>query len=180
MDTDKIIFNISDVGTMYATYYTTATLYDVGEMKDKIHGHIPALVLDRLHTAFDKQDLEYVECLNRTNNPYTAVVVRKKLGDIDWPKQIELERESEDLKPTNTSVEDRIINVLIETLGITKWKKEDFKMTWTLRDLKADSLDKVEILMALEEEFEIEIDDNSGKLLAGMTLGDICRQFSSL
>ena len=55
------------------------------------------------------------------------------------------------------SVKDRVFEILENQLFV---KKEDISMDSSLiNDLGADSLDKVEVVMCLEEEFEIEIPD---------------------
>jgi len=61
------------------------------------------------------------------------------------------------------NVEKRVINIVVEQLGV-----DENKVTPESKfvdDLGADSLDTVELVMALEEEFEIEIpDDQSDKI----------------
>ena len=55
------------------------------------------------------------------------------------------------------SVESKIKEIIAEQLGINE---EDISEGSSLSDdLGADSLDVVEIVMALEEEFEVEIED---------------------
>jgi acyl carrier protein len=56
-----------------------------------------------------------------------------------------------------STVEDRVRKIVIEHLGV---KEEDLKNNASfVDDLGADSLDTVELVMALEEEFEMEIPD---------------------
>ena len=58
---------------------------------------------------------------------------------------------------------DRIRKVLREQLGL---KEEDISSNDNIfDDLGADSLDQVEFIMALEEEFEIEISDEDAESL---------------
>ncbi len=53
-------------------------------------------------------------------------------------------------------------------------KKESIKMeTRLVEDLGADSLDAVEIMFALEEEFGIEIDDDAASTIK--TVGDLVK-----
>ncbi|ERJ12999.1 acyl carrier protein [Haloplasma contractile] len=53
---------------------------------------------------------------------------------------------------------DKVKQIIAEELSI---EAEDIKLESKLQeDLGADSLDAVEIIMAIEEEFDIEIDDN--------------------
>jgi acyl carrier protein len=56
-----------------------------------------------------------------------------------------------------STVEDRVRKIVIEHLGV---KEEDLKNNASfVDDLGADSLDTVELVMAFEEEFEMEIPD---------------------
>ncbi|HIA07693.1 MAG TPA: acyl carrier protein [Chromatiaceae bacterium] len=60
-----------------------------------------------------------------------------------------------------SSIEDRVQKIVIEQLGV----KEDevTKEASFVDDLGADSLDTVELVMALEEEFECEIPDDDAE-----------------
>lgn len=59
------------------------------------------------------------------------------------------------------SVEERVIEIVCEQLNT---KKEDVKReTSFINDLGADSLDTVELVMALEEEFKTEIPDEEAE-----------------
>ena len=52
-------------------------------------------------------------------------------------------------------------NIIAEQLGV---EKEDITMETNLtKDLEADSLDAVEIIMAIEDEYEIEIPDDQAE-----------------
>jgi acyl carrier protein len=60
-----------------------------------------------------------------------------------------------------SSVEERVKKIVIEQLGV---KDEDVKEDASfVDDLGADSLDTVELVMALEEEFETEIPDEEAE-----------------
>jgi acyl carrier protein len=63
--------------------------------------------------------------------------------------------------PTMAAVEDRIKKIIAEQLGV----EEDDVVPEAkfVEDLGADSLDTVELVMALEEEFEIEIPDEDAE-----------------
>ena len=66
------------------------------------------------------------------------------------------------------SIDERVKNIIIEQLGV-----EESQVTETAKfveDLGADSLDTVELVMALEEEFTIEIPDEDAEKIA--TVGD--------
>ncbi|MBE64655.1 MAG: acyl carrier protein [Pseudomonadota bacterium] len=60
-----------------------------------------------------------------------------------------------------SSIEERVIKMVAEQLGV---KEEDIKATSSfVEDLGADSLDTVELIMALEEEFDAEIPDEEAE-----------------
>ena len=60
-----------------------------------------------------------------------------------------------------SSIEDRVKKIVCEQLGV---KEEDVKPSAAfVEDLGADSLDTVELVMALEEEFETEIPDEEAE-----------------
>ena len=59
------------------------------------------------------------------------------------------------------SIEERVKKIIVEQLGV---KEEDVKPAASfVEDLGADSLDTVELVMALEEEFDIEIPDEEAE-----------------
>ncbi|QCI21647.1 acyl carrier protein [Buchnera aphidicola (Hyadaphis tataricae)] len=58
-------------------------------------------------------------------------------------------------------IEERIKKIIIEKLDIEE--KKVFKNSSLIEDLGADSLDIVELIMALEEEFDIEISDEEAE-----------------
>ncbi|NQZ09771.1 MAG: acyl carrier protein [Algicola sp.] len=59
------------------------------------------------------------------------------------------------------SIEDRVAKIVVEQLGV---KLEEVKHEASfVDDLGADSLDTVELVMALEEEFETEIPDEEAE-----------------
>jgi acyl carrier protein len=67
-----------------------------------------------------------------------------------------------------STVADRVKKIVVEHLGV-----EDAKVTETasfIDDLGADSLDTVELVMAFEEEFSIEIPDDAAEKI--QTVGD--------
>ena len=60
-----------------------------------------------------------------------------------------------------SNIEERVKKIIIEQLGV---KEEDVKSEASfVDDLGADSLDTVELVMALEEEFECEIPDEQAE-----------------
>lgn len=67
-----------------------------------------------------------------------------------------------------TEIETRTNRVIVDHLGV---KPEEVKDTATLvDDLGADSLDIVELVMAFEEEFNVEITDEDAEKVS--TVGD--------
>jgi len=72
-------------------------------------------------------------------------VNRTKLGGIDQM----------------SSIEERVSKIVIEQLGVKE--EEVTKDASFVDDLGADSLDTVELVMALEEEFETEIPDEDAE-----------------
>jgi acyl carrier protein len=67
-----------------------------------------------------------------------------------------------------SSVEDRVKKIVCEQLGV---EDEDVKPSAAfVEDLGADSLDTVELVMALEEEFETEIPDEEAEKITTVQL----------
>mgnify|MGYP001483327361 FL=1 len=62
------------------------------------------------------------------------------------------------------SVEDRVKEIIIDQLGVEE-KQVNSEASF-IDDLGADSLDTVELVMALEEEFDIEIPDEEAEKIA--------------
>ena len=66
---------------------------------------------------------------------------------------------------------DRIKKIIVEQLGVNEDQvKPEAKF---IEDLGADSLDTVELVMALEEEFETEIPDEDAEKL--QSVGDVIK-----
>jgi acyl carrier protein len=69
---------------------------------------------------------------------------------------------------TMSSIEERVKKIVAEQLGV---KEEDVKADASfVEDLGADSLDTVELVMALEEEFETEIPDEEAEKITTVQL----------
>jgi acyl carrier protein len=66
------------------------------------------------------------------------------------------------------SVEERVKKIIIEQLGVNA--EEVSAESAFVDDLGADSLDTVELVMAFEEEFDLEIPDEDAEKIA--TVGD--------
>lgn len=67
---------------------------------------------------------------------------------------------------------EKIKTIIIEQLGLDD-DTEIAMSTSLMKDLEADSLDAVEIIMAIEDEFDIEIPDEDAE--AFKNIGDIVR-----
>ena len=67
-----------------------------------------------------------------------------------------------------SSIEERVKKIVAEQLGV---KEEDVSESASfVEDLGADSLDTVELVMALEEEFETEIPDEEAEKITTVRL----------
>lgn len=65
-----------------------------------------------------------------------------------------------------SSIEDRVKKIVIEQLGV---KEDEVTLGASfVDDLGADSLDTVELVMALEEEFECEIPDEEAEKITSV------------
>ena len=65
-----------------------------------------------------------------------------------------------------SNIEERVKKIVCEQLGV---KEEEVKSSSSfVNDLGADSLDTVELVMALEEEFETEIPDEDAEKLTSV------------
>ena len=60
-----------------------------------------------------------------------------------------------------SSVDERVMKIVVEQLGVSE--SEVTKESSFVDDLGADSLDTVELVMALEEEFDCEIPDEEAE-----------------
>ncbi len=64
------------------------------------------------------------------------------------------------------SVEQRVKEIIVDQLGVDE--KQVNGTASFIDDLGADSLDQVELVMALEEEFDIEIPDEDAEKIANV------------
>lgn len=78
-------------------------------------------------------------------------------------------------KEDSMGVEEKVKEIIAEQLGV---KKEEIKPESSfIDDLGADSLDTVELVMALEEEFGVEIPDEDAEKMT--TVGDSIKYIDS-
>ena len=72
-------------------------------------------------------------------------------------------------------IESKVKDIIVEQLGVNPDQvNPDAKF---IEDLGADSLDTVELVMAFEEEFSIEVPDEEAEKL--QTVGDVTRYINS-
>jgi acyl carrier protein len=73
------------------------------------------------------------------------------------------------------NVEEKVRGIIVEQLGVDA--EEVVPTASFVDDLGADSLDTVELVMALEEEFHLEISDEDAEKIA--TVGDAVKYIES-
>ena len=82
----------------------------------------------------------------------------------DWPKLTWVMNMADE-----TNIEQKVRDIIVEQLGVNADQvTTDAKF---IEDLGADSLDTVELVMAFEEEFGIEVPDEEAEKL--MTVGNV-------
>ncbi len=74
-----------------------------------------------------------------------------------------------------SDIEQRAIKVISEQLGVEKEKV--LLNSQLIADLGADSLDNVELIMAIEEEFDVEIPDDVAENI--VTVRDVIKQIEA-
>jgi acyl carrier protein len=84
------------------------------------------------------------------------------------PEKLNAERNQEFFM-TEKSIEEKVKDIIVEQLGVNP---EQVTPTASfIEDLGADSLDIVELVMAFEEEFSVEVPDEDAEKL--QTVGDV-------
>lgn len=68
-------------------------------------------------------------------------------------------------------IQSKVKDIIVEQLGVNA--DQVVQEAKFIEDLGADSLDTVELIMALEEEFEIEVPDDEAEKL--ISVGDVTR-----
>ncbi len=69
------------------------------------------------------------------------------------------------------SIEDKVKDIIVEQLGVNP--EQVTPQAKFIEDLGADSLDTVELVMAFEEEFNVEVPDEEAEKL--QTVGDVIK-----
>jgi len=69
------------------------------------------------------------------------------------------------------SIEDKVKDIIVEQLGVNP--EQVTAQAKFIEDLGADSLDTVELVMAFEEEFNVEVPDEEAEKL--QTVGDVVK-----
>lgn len=76
---------------------------------------------------------------------------------------------------SDKSIEERVKDIIVEQLGVNA--DQVTSEAKFVEDLGADSLDTVELVMAFEEEFEIEVPDEEAEKLT--SVGDVVSYITS-
>ena len=72
---------------------------------------------------------------------------------------------------SDKSIEDRVKDIIVKELGVTP--EQVTPEAKFIEDLGADSLDTVELVMAFEDEFDIQVPDEEAEKL--LSVGDVNR-----
>jgi acyl carrier protein len=82
--------------------------------------------------------------------------------------------------PNKNSVDYRVKTIIVENLGTTGSKVEELKPETTFQELGYDSLDAVEVVMLLEEEFDIVMPDEDADSIdtVGQMISYVTRRLS--
>ncbi len=76
------------------------------------------------------------------------------------------------------NIRDRVIKLVAKSLDIDLDAKQINEESEFSKDLQADSLHLVELIMAVEEEFKVEIPDNEASKMR--TIGDVIKYITDL
>ncbi len=72
---------------------------------------------------------------------------------------------------SSQSIEEKVRNIIVKQIGVTA--DQVTPQALFIEDLGADSLDTVELVMAFEEEFGVEVPDEDAEKL--LTVGDVIK-----
>lgn len=70
---------------------------------------------------------------------------------------------------------DKVKSIIVDKLGISE---SEVRMETTFEDLGADSLDIVELIMAIEEEYDIQVSDEEAE--KAQSVGDVVNYINTL
>lgn len=70
---------------------------------------------------------------------------------------------------------DKVKSIIVDKLGISE---NEVRMETTFEDLGADSLDIVELIMAIEEEYDIQVSDEEAE--KAQSVGDVVNYINTL
>jgi acyl carrier protein len=87
------------------------------------------------------------------------------------PSLVLTRTEKKRLFMSEKSIEDKVKEIIVEQLGVNP--EQVTPNASFIEDLGADSLDTVELVMAFEEEFSVEVPDEDAEKL--QTVGDVVR-----
>jgi acyl carrier protein len=107
-------------------------------------------------------------------HPGQRLQYRLKAGawiSTEWPQNGQT---IEDDTMSDSNIEERVKKIVVEHLGVEEEKVASDASF--IDDLGADSLDTVELVMAFEEEFGVEIPDDAAETI--LTVGDAVRFLS--
>jgi acyl carrier protein len=111
--------------------------------------------------------------LHGARRPFERIFGLSNCSDISFPEppQIIGREPSTSEDKTMSDVAERVKKIVVEHLGVEPEKVQDNANF--IDDLGADSLDTVELVMAFEEEFNVEIPDDAAETI--VTVGDAVR-----
>lgn len=72
---------------------------------------------------------------------------------------------------SDKSIEERVTDIIVKELGVTP--EQVTPEAKFIEDLGADSLDTVELVMAFEDEFDVQVPDEEAEKL--LSVGDVSR-----
>ncbi len=84
---------------------------------------------------------------------------------------VSLARQSTEFFMADKSTEEKVKDIIVEQLGVNP--EQVTEKASFIEDLGADSLDIVELVMAFEEEFSVEVPDEDAEKL--QTVGDVIK-----
>jgi acyl carrier protein len=117
-------------------------------------------------------------CLRLTEIKVSRIksLEKKESGDAPCFRGIETRKQQNRRNPWLKSIEQRVKDIIVEQLGVNA--DQVTPEAKFIEDLGADSLDTVELVMALEEEFGNEIPDEQAEKL--QSVGDVIKYIEDL